>query len=1185
MPVPPLLKQQRPLLLLILMAAGLAGNYFKFTLFLNIDFLFGSIFAMLALQALGWGRGVLAAVVIGSYTYFLWNHPYATIILVAETALVGFLMQRRRLGLIVADGLYWTLLGMPLVFLFYHVVMQVPLSNTYIVMTKQAINGIANAIVARLIFTGFALSTRSVRISFAEIIATLLACFVLAPSLILLAIGCRSEFTETDRTIRQGLLQDIGREAKRLETWVDNRREPVVQLAVTAASHSPQQVQPLLEQATKNDQNFRRMGLLDRDATTTAFWPLVDDMGQNCIGKNFADRPFIPQMKQTLKPRLTEVVMGRVGTPAPAVSAVAPVVRNGRYDGYVIGVLSLQQVKEQLDKVSTNSDMLYTLLDKNGRVIMSNRPGQQVMTALQRGDGTFSSLDGGISQWVPVAARNVPVSERWKKSFYVAEATIGDLAEWKLILEQPVAPFQKRLNDSYTGKLAILFVILLLSLALAELLSRRIMATLEDLRRITSDVPSKLASGGSVTWPESAITETSDLIANFKEMSGSIEQYLAELKQLNDSLEQRVEERTRQVERLASEQRTILSTMPLGACLIMDRKIHMTNPAFDRIMGFKPGETLGRDTSMLYADPGWYQRVGESGYLALEEGEIYSSDVQMRRKDGSRIWCNIVGQMVNPGVPADGSIWIFQDITERKAMESQLRASESHYRLLTEDVADVVWKLDGEFRFAYISPADEKLRGFPAAEVLGHTIFEQTTEACHDAITAAMESHGVDQAACTSLEIQQRCKDGSLIWTEVSITPERDGDRAVTGYHGITRDITQRKQAVQLEQQLLHAQKLESLGVLAGGIAHDFNNILMAIVGNADLALMRTPEGSAVADNLHRIQDSAARAADLTKQMLAYSGKGKFVVQTVDLNRLIEELVHLLEVSISKKVTLTLDLHRPLPLTDADPTQLRQIVMNLVINASEAIGDATGHIVIATGCAEGKQLRLQGGQQEAELSDAPYIYLMVSDNGCGMDPETQARLFDPFFTTKFTGRGLGMAAVQGIVKGHKGAISIDSKPGQGTIFKVFLPAGAPATTLVQTGSTAAAQSHGSGTVLLVDDEENVRSVGTLMLRHLGYTVLQARDGLEALKIFKETQGITFVLLDLVMPRMDGRECLRELRRLAPDVPVIMSSGYNEQELAREFGDIVPEGFLQKPYDVAALRETVARSLPGEGVTA
>ncbi|TSK05072.1 MAG: response regulator [Geobacter sp.] len=1044
--------KKKPIPLLLLVAAGLAGNYFKFTIFLNIDFLFGSIFAMLALQFFGLSRGIIAAAAISSYTYFLWNHPYACLILIAETALVGLLMQRRRFGMVAADAVYWIVVGMPLVYLFYHVVMQVPLSNTYIVMTKQAVNGIANAIVARLIFTGFALKSKSVRIPFGELISSLLACFVLVPSLILLAIGCRSEYAETDRMIREGLLQDIGREAKRLDTWVNSRKAPVVQLAELAATLSPQHLQPFLEQATKSDRNFKRTGLLDKEATITAYYPLTDEMGQKNIGKNFADRPYIPKLKQTLKPMLSEVVMGRIGVPEPIVSVLAPVIANGGYHGYVIGVLSLHQIKEQLDKTSESSDILYTLLDKNGKVIMGNRPGQKTMAPLQRGKGTLKRLPGGITQWVPVSPPNTPVSERWKKSYYGAEAAVGDFAEWKLILEQPVAPFQKKLHDSYTGKLTILFAILLMSLALADFLSRRIMATIENLRRVTSDLPSRLASGGTIDWPESGITETDNLIVNFKEMSDSIKQHLADLQHLNDSLEQRVEERTLEVERLASEQRTILSTMPLGACLLKNRVIQRTNPAFDRIMGYEPGETLGKDTATFYVDQAWYQHEGEAGYGALRRGEIYSTDLKMKRKDGSIIWCNLAGQMVNPDAAEDGSIWIIQDITERK-------------------------------------------------------------------------------------------------------------------------------QAAQLEQQLLHAQKLESLGVLAGGIAHDFNNILMAIMGNADLALMRMPDGAAGAENLLRIQQSAQRAADLTKQMLAYSGKGRFMIEAVDLNQLIDELAPLLEISISKQAKLSYHLHRPLPTIDGDPAQLRQMVMNLVINASEAIDGEKGEIVITTGSATGEPKHILEAWQE-ELPEGDYVCLTVTDTGCGMDRETVARLFDPFFTTKFTGRGLGMAAVQGIVKGHKGAIRIASEPGKGSTFLIFLPVGPPAAKGVESadGQGEAMVPQGEAKAMLVDDEEAVRNVGAEMLKQLGFTPVLAKDGEEALEIFGQTPGISCVILDMTMPRMDGKQCLRELRSIAPVVPVIMSSGYNEQEIARELGGEIPNGFIQKPYNVASMKEAIERAL-------
>ncbi len=1035
------------------MAAGLAGNYFKFTIFLNIDFLFGSIFAMLALQFFGLTRGIIAAAAIGSYTYFLWNHPYACLILIAETALVGLLMQRRRFGMVAADAVYWIVVGMPLVYLFYHVVMQVPLSNTYIVMTKQAVNGIANAIVARLLFTGFALRSKSVRIRFGELISSLLAFFVLIPSLILLAIGCKSEFAETDRMIREGLIQDIGREAKRLDTWVNARKAPVVRLAEMAATLSPRQLQPFLEQATRSDINFKRIGLLDKEATTIAYYPPSDEMGQSNLGKNFADRPYVPKLKQTLKPMLSEVVMGRIGTPEPIVSVLAPVVVKGGYGGYLIGVLSLHQIKEQLDKTSESSDILYTLLDKNGKVIMSNRPGQKSMTPVQRGKGTLKHLPRGITQWVPVAPPNTPMSERWKKSYYGAEAAVGDFAEWKLILEQPVAPFQKKLHDSYTGKLTILLVILLMSLALADFLSRRIMGSIENLRRLTSDLPARLASGGSVCWPESGITETDDLIVNFREMSDSINDYLGALKGLNESLEQRVAERTREVERLWSEQRIILSTMPLGACLLKNRTIQRANPAFDRIVGYEPGETLGKDTAIFYADQAWYQRMEEAGYEALRRGEIYSADLRTKRKDGSVIWCNVSGQMVNPDAAEDGSIWIIQD-------------------------------------------------------------------------------------------------------------------------------ITQRKQAAQLEQQLLHAQKLESLGVLAGGIAHDFNNILMAIMGNADLALMRMPEGASAAENLHRILQSGQRAADLTKQMLAYSGKGRFVIEAVDLNQLIEELAQLLEISVSRQAKLSYHLHRPLPVIDGDPAQLRQMVMNLVINASEAIDGEKGEIVITTGSATGEPRHILEARQD-ELPEGDYVCLTVTDTGCGMDRETIARLFDPFFTTKFTGRGLGMAAVQGIVKGHKGAIRITSEPGKGSTFQIFLPVGTPAVKEDVGGADVqgeAAQPEGCVKAMLVDDEEAVRNVGAEMLKQLGFTPVLAKDGEEALEVFRQTPGIGFVILDMTMPRMDGKECLRELRRIAPVVPVIMSSGYNEQEIARELGGEIPSGFIQKPYNVASMKQAIERAL-------
>ncbi len=529
------------LLCVALIAAGLAGNYFRFPIFLNIDFLFGSIFAMLVLQFFGLGRGILATVIIASYTYILWNHPYAIIIMTAEVAVVGWLTNRRKIGIVLADTLYWLIIGMPLAYLFYHVVMNVPFSNTSIVMTKQAVNGITNALVARLIFTGFTLRSRSSLMSYREIIYNLLALFVLGPALIMMAIGSRTDFAETDLRIRTLLMQESRHTTHSLETWVANRASAIFNLAEMAASSPPEQMQSYLELTVNSDVNFQRAGLHDREATTTAYFPLLDEHGHKNIGISFADRPYIPVLKQTLKPMLSEVMMGKIGTHKPVVAMISPVVIHGEYGGFIGGILSLKQILEHLDKTTDENASFYILIDKNGNIIMTNHTDQTVMTPFVRGKGTLNRLNAGISQWVPVVSPNTPISERWKNSFYIAETTIGALAEWKLILEQPVAPFQKALYDNYTGKLTLLFLILIGALALAEFLSRSSIATLEKLRLITHDLPRRLVTDEKeIAWPESGIIEINHLIKNFREIAHSLTAQFSEVRKNNETLEQRV---------------------------------------------------------------------------------------------------------------------------------------------------------------------------------------------------------------------------------------------------------------------------------------------------------------------------------------------------------------------------------------------------------------------------------------------------------------------------------------------------------------------------------------------------------------------------------------------------------------------------------------------------------------------
>jgi PAS domain S-box-containing protein len=425
-------------------------------------------------------------------------------------------------------------------------------------------------------------------------------------------------------------------------------------------------------------------------------------------------------------------------------------------------------------------------------------------------------------------------------------------------------------------------------------------------------------------------------------------------------------------------------------------------------------------------------------------------------------------------------------------------------------------------------------------------------------------------------------------WFSFSVVPVQDQDYA--NFYGteITRQRKLQEERRRLEEQMLHAQKLESLGVLAGGIAHDFNNILMAVMGNADLALMRLGPESPAVDNLRQIEKAAGKATDLARQMLAYSGKGKFVVESLDLNRLIEEMLHMLEVSISKNVVLRFNYNQHLPAIEADATQIRQVLMNLVINASEAIGERSGVIAISTGAMDCDRDYLRDTWLDEDLPAGLYVYFEIADTGHGMDRETVRRVFDPFFTTKFTGRGLGMAAVLGIARGHKGAIKVYSEPGKGTTFKVLLPASGKPVALFDVEQLDSSW-QGSGKVLLVDDEETVRAVGKSMLEELGFEVVSAADGREALAQFrKHSEQIQLVLMDLTMPHLDGEQTFRELRRIVPDVKVIMTSGYNEQEVTQKFVGKGLSGFLQKPFRVSMLRDAIqaieqgtAGSFPGE----
>jgi two-component system, cell cycle sensor histidine kinase and response regulator CckA len=517
--------------------------------------------------------------------------------------------------------------------------------------------------------------------------------------------------------------------------------------------------------------------------------------------------------------------------------------------------------------------------------------------------------------------------------------------------------------------------------------------------------------------------------------------------------------------------------------------------------------------------------------------------------------------------------------------ETRLVESEMRYRILIEQSPEsVVVHRDG--LVVYANPAALRMFGAAGAQdLIGRPYLDRIHPEFHADVLARRKGILELGVGGPLAEMRYLRLDGTAFDVETQSAPiVYDGARAnqITS-HDITelkRSAVERKE---FERKLQETQKLESLGLLAGGIAHDFNNILTGILGNASLASLELPASSPVADNLKSIQQGSRRAADLCRQLLAYSGKGHLVVQNLSLNRLVEETAHLLKLSVSKKAVLHFDFHPQLPAIEADPTQIRQVIMNLVINASDAIGDASGVIRLSTGLAWiDRTIQSESGLLGSpELAEGSYAFLEVSDSGCGMSPETRARIFDPFFTTKFTGRGLGLSAVLGIVRSHRGALNLVSEPGRGTTFKLLFPCVAGDAEGVAPVREAKGAWSGRGCVLVVDDEATVRSTAVAMLRKLGFQVVLAADGLEAVEAFKAAPDrFALVMMDLTMPRMDGKQAFHEMRAVRGDIRAVMMSGFNEQEASRHFSGQEMAGFLQKPFAFEELSGVVQRVLAG-----
>jgi len=523
-------------------------------------------------------------------------------------------------------------------------------------------------------------------------------------------------------------------------------------------------------------------------------------------------------------------------------------------------------------------------------------------------------------------------------------------------------------------------------------------------------------------------------------------------------------------------------------------------------------------------------------------------------------------------------------IDRLESAEGRTRA-EDQFETLVKNIPGVVYLCNNDARYTmlYLSESVETLTGHPAADFLADRISFVDLYHPEDAPRIApIVSDALEKRHPFVLRYRLRNTNDDWCWVEERGQGVFGADGKLRFLEGALFDVSDRVRALEeqerLQLQLLQSQKLESLGLLAGGIAHDFNNLLTGVLGMSTLALADLPEEHPAHAAVSSAIDAAERASKLTVQLLAYSGKGTFDIRPLDLSQQVHEISELVRTSISKKVIVETSLADGLPLIEADTAQLQQLTMNLVMNAAEALHGGKGAVRVSTGSRELRHDELAALQPMEDRPEGLYVFLRVEDDGVGMSPATLARIFDPFFTTKATGRGLGLAAVVGIVRAHGGGLDIRSEPGRGSTFTVYLPA-----------TTAEALEHvsqpvgdlfGNGTILVVDDELVVRNLAVNALVRHGYRVICAENGRRALEVYDEQRDeIDLVLLDMTMPEMDGAETLGELRSRDPELPVILSSGYSEFDTSRRLSDANrPTGFLEKPYTATALAAMIRAAL-------
>ncbi len=626
--------------------------------------------------------------------------------------------------------------------------------------------------------------------------------------------------------------------------------------------------------------------------------------------------------------------------------------------------------------------------------------------------------------------------------------------------------------------------------------------------------------------------------------------------------------------------------LPSGMTLadLEGRYLH-ASPAFCKMLGYSEEEVRGLSIQELTHPEDWARQIRFLIELKAGTRPSYQMEKRFLRKDGEEVWAWLHAAMLRDasGAPICLAAYV-QDISDRIAAEQALARSLDRLAGILTTMEDGVVEVDLQGQFTYANEAAERILRLPVETITTRGIDSHLWALVDwDGQPMAQEDSPLARALATRQVVRGarfglRLEDGERVWLIGNAAPLFDGEDQVRGALITFLDVTETRRG---EQALQQSQRLESLGLLAGSIAHDYNNLLGALIVSLEMARTETAPGTEQSRQLERAEGLAQRSADLTRQLLAYAGRGQGRKEGLELNRLVRDMGDLLKVSLAKRALLDLNLAEGDLGLWGDKAQLQQVLLNLLTNAADAMRDRPGSIRLSTERGNFALGQVPPLLAQKGLVPGDHVVLEVRDEGCGMDASTLRRIFEPFFTTKSEGRGLGLSAMLGIVRGHRGAVTVESTPDLGTTFRLYFPA------LSGQGKAEApvpeiVPFQGRGLVMVVDDEAAIRMVASEILLTLGFEVIVAEDGLEALRLFQARGAeVELVLLDITMPGLDGFQTLQQMRTLRPDVRVLLSSGFADPGLENRLTPGSVAGFLAKPYRVQDLILAVKAALEGD----